>query len=422
MYPEKVFEVVRVILVSIVHGISLGILVNGGKNDRKLVVRAMVLLSIFVAILGSIIIFYVPSEFANVSWIAYMMLVAMGIVFCLCSTGSTMTERLFVYIMYVAVFMLNVGYANFIANIFFPSDIEEAQLVIRTITSVVIIILLKSFLRDSLYSFIDGLGTHGFEITMFSWLIGLCVLEYAIFAFFFIDSPIANLSILGLLTLMIISIFVIAHRIVKLTDREIEIEKIIGRQHLLESELEVEKAFVERAKAIRHDQRHHDRIVLEYLKEGNIEEAMRYLGAHDVSVISESLVSWCSNPLLDAQLRIAWRNAASNNVAFSADIQLPESLGIDDIDLVSIFGNLIENAIQAASGTASPSVSILSKISNGKLLLEIRNTFDESNQKSEGTGLESVKYILSQYGGMLVQESCDGLFFSRVIMPLRKQR
>ena len=421
MQYEAIFEIIRVVTVSIVHCITLYILINCNRSRKRLVGIAMVCLLLIMAAAGAAIIATSPSGFVNVSRTAYMMLFAMGIAFCLLSTGSSLTERLFVYIMYVAVFMLSVGYANIIASLFFRAHLAEAQLVIRTAISIVFMILLKAFLLNSLYRFIDGLCIHGVAVTMFSWIVGLCVLEYAIFAYFFVDSIGLNVVILVILTLLIVSVFFIAHRIVQLTEREIEAEKAKGRQRLLESELEAERSFVETAKAIRHDQRHHDRVVLEYLNEGKIEEAKRYLGAHDEAMVSESLASWCSNPLLNAQLRVAWRATAAHGIVFSADIQLPESIGISDIDFVSVVGNLIENAMQAAANASSPSVSVQARVFNEKLLLEIRNTFEESRLKAEGTGLESVRHILSRYDGMMITEPYDDFYYARVIIPLKTQ-
>lgn len=418
MADTAIFEIIRTVTVSITHCLTLFILINCDKKRKKLTGIALAILLLFMAAAGVAIIAAAPSAFVLVSRTAYMMLFAMGIAFCLLSTGSSLTERLFVYIMYVAVFMLSVGYANMLATLFSPAHLAAAQLAIRTVISAFIIVLLKTFLRDSLYRFIDGLSVHGVAVTMFSWIIGLCVLEYAIFAYFFVDSIALNAVILVILTLLIVSVFAIAHRIVQLTEREIEAEKAEGRQRLLESELEAERSFVETAKAIRHDQRHHDRVVLEYLNEGKIDEAKRYLGAHDEAVVSESLASWCSNPLLNAQLRVAWRAAAAHGIAFTADIELPEDIGISDIDFVSVVGNLIENAMQAATETTSPSVTVEVRAFNGKLLLEIRNTFDENRMKAEGTGLESVRRILSRYEGMMISEPHDGLYVSRVIIPL----
>ena len=420
MDSYEFFSVIRVVAVSIVHGITLSILVRGDRRSRRMVAASMMLLTFLISVFGIMIILITPSAFAHISRTAFMMLIVMGLIFCFVSSGSSMTERLFVYIMYVAVFMLAVGYSSLVSTIFFKAHAQLATLVIRTVISIIMIILLKVSLRDRLYRLVDGLSVHGVEITMFSWLIGLSVLEYSILSYFFVDNLAVNACVLVLLTLMVISIFAIAHRIVQLTAREVEMEKAIGRQRLLESELEAEKVFVERARAIRHDQRHHDRMVLEYLNSGDIEKARRYLGAHDESVESESLASWCSDPLVDAQIRIAWRSCASRGIAFSADIQLPDSLGVDGIDFVSVMGNLLENAIEAAYGADSPSVSIISRTANGKLLLEIRNAFSGTFMPEEGTGLVSVRRILSRCEGLLMQENNCGTFISRVIIPMKE--
>ena len=144
------------------------------------------------------------------------------------------------YIIYVAEFKISVGYASLIAKAFFPENVDLAQLVIRTVFSIVLIILLKAFLCDRLYALVDGLRGHGVEITMFSWLIGLCVLSYALFSYFFVDGMIMNAIVLVMLTLMIFAVFAITHRIVQLTASELEMERTKGRQRLLESELEAE--------------------------------------------------------------------------------------------------------------------------------------------------------------------------------------
>lgn len=54
----------------------------------------------------------------------------------------------------------------------------------------------------------------------------------------------------------------------------------------------------------------------------------------------------------------------------------------------------------------------------GKLLLEIKNSFCGDIPIKEGTGLESVKHILSRNGGMLEQARRDGFLVSRAIIPI----
>ena len=69
----------------------------------------MTMLVLVIALIGSIFVMVAPSILDHISWTAYMMLLVMGGIFCFVSTGSSLTERLFVYITYVAEFMLSVG-------------------------------------------------------------------------------------------------------------------------------------------------------------------------------------------------------------------------------------------------------------------------------------------------------------------------
>ena len=110
MYSSGVFYILRIVLVSIVHGITLSILARGGNHSRQTVAIAMTMLVLVIALIGSIFVMVAPSILDHISWTAYMMLLVMGGIFCFVSSGSSLTERLFVYIMYVAEFMLSVGY------------------------------------------------------------------------------------------------------------------------------------------------------------------------------------------------------------------------------------------------------------------------------------------------------------------------
>ena len=111
MSSEQVFYITRIVLTSLCHGITLTILAReGGKGHRALI--TMGTMTLIITALGSFFVFLFPSQASHVSSTAYMMLIVMGIMFCLVSTGSPLTERLFIYITYVAVFMLMVGFSE----------------------------------------------------------------------------------------------------------------------------------------------------------------------------------------------------------------------------------------------------------------------------------------------------------------------
>lgn len=424
---EQTLYIVRLLSSAISHGLTLAILIRSDERKKNMA-PVMAVMTVLISLLGGVIFTLISSSTSQIYFTAFMMLIVMGIFFCLFSTGSSLVERLFIYIIYVAVFMLFVGFANCIAAILFPKHLDTAQIVIRLLFSILLIILLKLFLKDKLYSLVDGLCGQGVEITVFSWILGIFILVYVIFSALFIPDPGRKFIILCVLSLVVAAIFSLTIRIVRLADRKIEMERVLSRQRILEGELESERSFVEKAKALRHDQRHHDRMVLEFLEAGRVEEAKRYLGALDESMHAERLMSWCGNPLLDAQLRIAWRSCRLKGIDFKIVVNLPRKNYLNDIDFVSVVGNLLENAIEAASKCDSPYVSIYSTVSNGRLLMEIKNTFSgdvkwiggnlETTKDGGGIGLRSVRNILSRHKGLLRQETEGNTFISRVILPI----
>lgn len=427
MNYDPILYLFMVLSASVFHGITLTVLIRTDEEKGNKAAM-MAVMSVLVSLVGILIIILLPTLATKVYAVAFMMLFVMGAFFCILNNGFPLVSRLFIYIMYVAVFMLFVGFANCIAAMIFPNHIEVSQVVIRCIFSVLLILLLKLGLRERLFKLIDDLGSQGIEVTVFSWMLGLFTLAYVIFSALFIPEPGKKIVVLCILTMDIVSIFSLVLLIIRLTERKIEVERSLNRQKILEGELEAEKHFVEKAKAIRHDQRHHDRIILEYLEAGRIDEAKRYLGALDDSMKTDRLISWCGNPLFDAQLRIAWRSCLLSGIEFNTDVELPKNPALDDIDFVSVLGNLLENAIEAALKSTSPSISFYSRISDDKLLMEIKNTFvgtvkwsddkPESTKEGGGVGLESVRYILSRHRGLLKQEVSGNFFVSRVILPM----
>lgn len=424
---DSMFEIARVVLVAIAHGVTLGVLARRREGDGT-VVLPMALMTLAISVAGTLMVFLIPAPASNVSLTAYMMLVVMGLFFCFVCTGTSNVGRLFIYIIYVAVFMLMVGFSHQLSAIVMPMYGGEASLVIRTVLSIVLVVALRLFLKDMVYQLVDGFSGHGAEIVFFSWVVGLSILSYVLFAAFFVDDPVMNLVVLVILSLMMISIFAIASRVMRLASSSVQMEKVIGRQRLLESELEAEKAFVEKARAIRHDQRHHDRVLLEYLDQGRVDDARRLLGAHERQIHDDGLRSWCSDPLMDAQIRIAWRWCTSRGIGFDVDVSLPGGTGLGDMECISVLGNLLENAMEAACGAPDPSLRLSVRVQKGRMLIEVVNTFcgqvewvdglPSTTKEGGGTGLESVRLILARHGGLLKQEVSGCLFISRVIMPL----
>lgn len=202
-------------------------------------------------------------------------------------------------------------------------------------------------------------------------------------------------------------------------------EKQLG---ILENELAVGKEYVNRAKQTRHDIRHGILVVLEYLEEGNVEGAKEYLAEYNASLSVHSLPVYCENRTVNAILRLNARKCKQENIAFSVQAVIPEALPYTNVETGNLFGNLLENAFEAARKCEDSFVRITSECRDGALFFEIQNSVSAdvvfrgelpvSTKPGGGTGLRSVRDILTQHGGMMHMQQSDGRFTTQLIQKM----
>ena len=98
-----------------------------------------------------------------------------------------------------------------------------------------------------------------------------------------------------------------------------------------------------------------------------------------------------------------------NNIEFNVKCQIDENIKIKDIDLVSLLGNLLENALNACvkSDNELKKVEIYITVNNNKLIIICENTCDydleliENVPKNKGIGISSILSVCEIYKGKL---------------------
>lgn len=100
------------------------------------------------------------------------------------------------------------------------------------------------------------------------------------------------------------------------------------------------------------------------------------------------------------------------SIKFDYDIRLCNLIGIEDYDLVTILGNLLDNAIESAHQSKAKKVSISTAFRNSYCIVIIENSCDsppltrsnklvttKRNSRLHGLGLQSVTKTLKRYQG-----------------------
>lgn len=159
-----------------------------------------------------------------------------------------------------------------------------------------------------------------------------------------------NAAIFALVMLFVFATYSVMMRALAESVEFARASRVLDRTRILSAEIAALRAAQDEARRIRHDFRHH-RLELEaLLARGDAAGARAYLagafGATDVPATR----TWSRNELIDVILSAYARRAEARGIRFEATADIPENMPVNSCDLVTVLGNLVENAITASAG------------------------------------------------------------------------
>ena len=192
-------------------------------------------------------------------------------------------------------------------------------------------------------------------------------------------------------------------------------------------------------RALMHDIKKYIRTAVELIQNNENVSALQIFEKLDIEIrnTSASTIDYCTNKLLNAIL--CERKTKANELGIEYKVNLSLDLYteyIDDIDLISIVGNLIDNAIEAAAKLKDKGfVNIEMFMANeGHFMVwEVSNNFlippvvenggfitSKRNMSEHGIGIHTVEKIVKSYGGTLKIDIDNKVFIASIIFQVDK--
>ena len=180
---------------------------------------------------------------------------------------------------------------------------------------------------------------------------------------------------------------------------------------------------------IRHDIMHHVNTIQYLLADGKQQEAAEYAGQFLEENRSGSMLGRCENPVVDAFLYGRIEEAKKQGIDVKTDIILPVELPISNTDLVIVFGNIIDNAIEACDKIESPSITLDAKIDGSYLIISEENPAvpksEDGKQRripelERGFGTQILDSVAEKHSGSCMSKTEDGMYSVSVILKLYK--
>lgn len=190
--------------------------------------------------------------------------------------------------------------------------------------------------------------------------------------------------------------------------------------------------YVKETSKLRHDFRHTAHTLLSLAQEGNIDKILCYLEEYSQDLDSYHPRLFCNHTTANAILAYYANIAASQEIQMNWQMDLPEKLLISDVDLCSILGNLLENAIAGCTDVLPTQrfINLSADLTkNRELYIICVNSFDGKPRKSgtkylstkkdgSGIGLLSISATAEKYAGMTRFYHSDGEFYSEIMLNL----
>lgn len=205
----------------------------------------------------------------------------------------------------------------------------------------------------------------------------------------------------------------------------VEIEEEQARRHLDEV-----RSVHGEMRGYKHDLHHHLQTLKGQLEAGEVERAIAYIDQLDSSLQNVDTLIKTGNVTLDAILSAKIAQAKAEGIAVTVEACVPEGLSLSDVELSTVVGNLLDNAIEACRAAEGErfirlSVRIKGKMmyfymlnAAGKKKVKVGSLFKTAKVGAHGFVLHRAEAILEAHGGWVKFNSEDGAFTSEFLVPV----
>lgn len=187
----------------------------------------------------------------------------------------------------------------------------------------------------------------------------------------------------------------------------------------------------------RHDMRHHLVVLEGLLRQGDVSRAEQYVQVLGGKLDVLTRTVWCGNTAVNAVLSAYITQAEECGCRTETHVRIPSELTWGEMDLCTILGNTLENAVHACRELAEEARWIrlnVEQTENRRLTVLVENACPEPVQfdagglpaaperEGHGLGLRSVQAAVEKYGGIFrCQWEAGSFCVQAVLFPAEGQ-
>ncbi len=163
-----------------------------------------------------------------------------------------------------------------------------------------------------------------------------------------------------------------------------------------------------------HDIKNHLHTIESLADAGQDAQVVEYITKLESSLLPPQQAKMCSDPVMNAILLRFSKNCMEHDVQFLCDVRDGASGHMDAPGVTTLYGNLLSNALEAASVSQNRSIELSVTKQHDALLVSVVNSCDvppvpdggsgfltrKADPQHHGVGLRSIARIVKQYNGL----------------------
>lgn len=195
--------------------------------------------------------------------------------------------------------------------------------------------------------------------------------------------------------------------------KKADMEERARMLEMQESVFLAQQRYIEESARVRHDFKHTIAALNELSQKGDITAIRAYIDEYLAAQPAREQVNFCRDLAVNAVLNHYRHSAGEHRIRLDWEIDLPDDPFISDVDLCSIIGNILENAILACmevpeadrfielgirTERSSDICLVATNSFNGKVRMK-DGQYLSTRSAGHGIGLKSITSTAAKYGG-----------------------
>lgn len=235
--------------------------------------------------------------------------------------------------------------------------------------------------------------------------------------------------------LMCLIMYFVVQQMSKDNQTKLEYELMKEKEKYSKESMEIIKRSNEELREFKHDLKNYLLPLQEAMETMPQSEMVKVWEKINQKIEDVQTLIQTGNSYVDSMINTKITLARSEKVDVKCTI-LSKMEGIDDLEFCTVFGNLMDNAIEAERKvTGKKEIIIFVEEKMGYLRLEIQNKIEKSvlnensslnttkkDTSSHGIGHKSVKRTMQKVGGALKYYETGDLFCAEAVFPIKKDK